>query len=126
MTIGVLLDQVSLNPCFYEKLDNDSAAKFPGIGLFTLLALNMPLLWPICCRQLHRLIDEEGGFLKTIKILIGLFDFRHSEDFHKEKTQECDDLVASVLERAGENMDLSIVIYVSWIQQAHMRDNDKN
>ncbi len=123
MTTGVQLDQVSLSVSYYEHLDANSTANQAGIGLFSLLGINIQLLWPIYCRQLQRLMDEEGGLLKTIKILIGLFDYRHCEELVKENTQECDDLVAKIFQRAGQSMVLNLDIYVNWIQQAHMRDN---
>lgn len=124
MTIGVLLGKVSLNISYFEKLGVGSPVKQSGIGLFALVGLYMPYLWPICCLQLQRLMDEQDGLLKAVKILIGLFDFRHCAGFKKERSQECDDLVAIVLERAGESMDWSTACYVNWIQQAHMRDSD--
>lgn len=117
MTIGVPLDKVSLNIRYFEKLDVGSQVKQSGIGLFTVLGLYMPMLWPICCCQLQRLMNEENELLKTIKLFIAVLDFRHSGEFFKESSQECDLLVCTLVKRAGNSSNVGP--YLNWIQQAH-------
>lgn len=123
MTTGVMLDHASLNISYYENLDVDSAAKQPGIGYFALLGTYLPFLWPICCRQLQRLMNEEDGLLKTLKILIGFID---SNKFLRENTQNCDEFVENVLEQARANLEINLSHYVDKIQRAFLREVMKN
>lgn len=122
MTNGLEPDQVTLNVSYYDQLEFDSVVKLPGMGLFIILQLNMPLLWPICCRQLQRWINEDGGLLATVKLLIGLFEFRHSGDFTLESNQECHVLVDIIIKRTGENTTLNLRQCVNLIREAYRRE----